>query len=384
MIRRSFYLLLLILLSGTICNAQKKFTLIIDAGHGGKDPGAVGKLIKEKDITLDIALKFGKMVEENMSDVNVVYTRKTDKFIHVNDRPGIANKAKGDLFVSIHVDALPPTGKNAQISGASTFTLGMARTNENLEVAKRENSVILLEDDYETRYEGFDPNKDESYIIFDMLQNTHQAQSINAASYIQTQLTSHGQRKNRSVRQAGFYVLRSVGMPSILVEAGFITNPEEEKFLSTQNGRKRIAESIYRGFVNYKKDYDKYNETSGITASKESGINKDTQVAGNTGSTGNARATSSSAGVSTNTVKNEATSHIVYKIQFLSSNSVLKNNDPKLKGIKPVEYYQEGGLYKYTYGRAKSASELQREMTEIKKKFKDAFIVRFKDGKRLK
>ena len=139
MIRRSFYLLLLILLSGTICNAQKKFTLIIDAGHGGKDPGAVGKLIKEKDITLDIALKFGKMVEENMSDVNVVYTRKTDKFIHVNDRPGIANKAKGDLFVSIHVDALPPTGKNAQISGASTFTLGMARTNENLEVAKREN-----------------------------------------------------------------------------------------------------------------------------------------------------------------------------------------------------------------------------------------------------
>ena len=227
---------------------KHKFTLVIDAGHGGHDVGAMGKFSKEKDINLRTALAFGKYVERNCSDVKVVYTRKTDVFVTLHGRANIANKAKADLFISIHTNSLP--GKKIA-RGFETYTLGMHRAADNLAVAKRENSVIKYEKDYEQKYEGFDPNSAESYIIFEIMQDTYMKQSVELAKCIQNQYVAHG-RPNRGVHQAGFLVLRQVGMPSVLTELGFISTPDDEAYLNSEAGRNAMAESIYKGFSRYR------------------------------------------------------------------------------------------------------------------------------------
>jgi N-acetylmuramoyl-L-alanine amidase len=240
--------------------APKDFIIVIDPGHGGKDAGCIGRILKEKDLNLAIALRVGQLIEGNCPGVRVIYTRRTDVFITLMGRTEMANKAKADLFLSIHADAIPKTSPVVdQTYGAGVFTMGTARTQENLDVAMRENRAILLEDNYETRYAGFDPSKPESYIIFEMMQNAHQAQSLEFAQAIQNSLVKRGKRHDRSVRQAGFYVLRTAAMPSVLVETGFISNAKEEKWLASAEGKETIAKSIYMGFVDYKKSWDRKN-----------------------------------------------------------------------------------------------------------------------------
>lgn len=232
---------------------KRNFTLVIDAGHGGHDAGAVGAYSKEKNINLKVALAFGKLVEENCHGVKVVYTRKTDVFIPLQRRADIANNNKADLFVSIHTNALP----NGRIAyGSETYTLGMARANANLAVAKRENSVITLESDYKSKYQGFDPNKAESYVIFEFMQDKYMKQSVDLASCIQKQYTSAG-RPNKGVHQAGFLVLRNTSMPSVLTELGFITTPAEENYLNSQQGIMELSRSIYNGFLSYRRMHER-------------------------------------------------------------------------------------------------------------------------------
>lgn len=227
----------------------QSFTLVIDPGHGGHDSGAVGAYSKEKDINLAVALAFGKLVEENCPDVKVVYTRKTDVFIPLQGRADIANRNKADLFVSVHTNAVP---KGKQVYGVETYTLGMHRAADNLAVAKRENSVIMLEKDYRQTYEGFDPNSVESYIMFEIMQDVYMKQSVEMAKCIQNEYVRRG-RQNKGVHQAGFLVLRQVSMPSVLTELGFISTPSEESYLNSQEGRAALSESLYEGFVKYRK-----------------------------------------------------------------------------------------------------------------------------------
>lgn len=230
--------------------SMQAFTLVIDAGHGGKDPGAAGRKSKEKNINLAVALELGRLVAKNCPDVKVVYTRKTDVFVELDERARIANKAKADLFISIHVNS---TAARVGPQGTETYTLGMHRAADNLEVAKRENSVITLESNYEQRYEGFDPKSSESYIIFELMQDQNMEKSVRLARLIQQQMRLSAKRVDKGVFQAGFLVLRATSMPSALVELGYINNPTEEQYLTSKNGQAALARSIYNAFVQYKK-----------------------------------------------------------------------------------------------------------------------------------
>ena len=233
MIRRFLASFLLFL----ACLVAMPYTLVIDAGHGGKDPGAMANGAKEKNINLAVALAFGKLVEQNCKDVKVVYTRKTDVFVELNERARIANKAKADLFISIHTNA---TAAKVGPQGTETYTLGMHRAADNLAVAKRENSVITLENDYEEKYEGFDPNSSESYIIFELMQDMNMFRNT-------------AKRVDKGVHQAGFLVLRATSMPSVLIELGYINNANEASYLTSTAGVNTLAKSIYNAFVAYKK-----------------------------------------------------------------------------------------------------------------------------------
>ena len=247
-------LLTLVFLSLAIATAlaANKFTLVIDAGHGGHDSGAPGAISKEKDINLKVALAFGKMVERNCHDVKVIYTRTTDVFIPLSERANIANRNKADLFISVHTNALDG-GKISR--GFETYTLGMHRANDNLNVAKRENSVILIEKDYKQRYAGFDPKSSESYIMFELMQDKNMAKSVDLAKLIQSEVCAVSGRVNKGVHQAGFLVLRETSMPSCLIELGFITTPDEEQFLNSADGQNLMAKGIYNAFLKYKKQH---------------------------------------------------------------------------------------------------------------------------------
>ena len=229
---------------------QKTFTLVIDAGHGGNDAGAIGAITKEKTINLNVALAFGRLVERNCKDVKVIYTRKTDVFVPLHTRADIANKAKADLVISIHTNALP---KRKISRGLETYTLGMHRAADNLDVAKRENSVILIEKDYKQRYQGFDPNSSESYIMFELIQDKNMAQSVELAKLVQKRTCAEARRQNKGVKQAGFLVLRETSMPSCLIELGFISTPDEERFLHSESGVEQLGRGIYQAFVDYYK-----------------------------------------------------------------------------------------------------------------------------------
>ncbi|MCD8264637.1 MAG: N-acetylmuramoyl-L-alanine amidase [Tannerellaceae bacterium] len=344
--------------------AGKSFTVVIDPGHGGKDPGARSATIDEKTINLSIALKLGEMISNNHKDVNVIYTRKTDKFIELDERANIANRNKADLFISIHTNAV----KSNTVRGTETFTLGLARTEENLAVAMRENSAILLEDDYLQKYEGFDPNSTESYIIFEFMQNKHMEQSITLASEIQKAFKSHN-RVDRGVRQAGLLVLRKTSMPSVLVELGFISNREEERYMKSAEGQRQLTKSLYDAFCKYKKEYDR---KQGALANSDLKV-VNTPVANN-------QPTSPSKESASAATKGQ----VVYKVQFLTSSKQLSPNSKLFKGYKNVSHYYENGLYKYTYGESTSLEEMKKVRRQVIKDFKDAFIVAFKDGKKVK
>jgi N-acetylmuramoyl-L-alanine amidase len=394
-VKTLFSLILIFLLCGPCgfagqkeASGHKDFIIVIDPGHGGKDAGCIGRILKEKDLNLAIALRVGQLISTNCPGVRVIYTRRTDVFITLMDRTDKANKANADLFLSIHADAVPRTSKVVeQTYGAGVFTMGTARTQENLDVAMRENRAILLEDNYETRYAGFDPSKPESYIIFEMMQNAHQAQSLEFAQAIQKSLVKRGNRHDRSVRQAGFYVLRTAAMPSVLVETGFISNTKEEKWLASDAGKETIAKSIYMGFVDYKKSWDSRNATG--HAAQPAPAPAQTQPAEKP--QGDKPAGKPQAGNTPDAQQpqqqpakaNSAPgAPYYYKIQFLSSPKQLKKGAPELKGLWPVEWYKDGSVYRYTYGKARSKSALQQKIIEVRKKFKDAFVVTFDEQDR--
>ncbi len=230
------------------------FTIVIDAGHGGKDAGAIGFISKEKDINLKVALAVGKLIQKNMPDAKVVYTRSTDVFVELNERARIANKNKADLFVSIHTNSTAAGRSGTTAQGTETYTLGMHRAADNLDVAKRENSVITLESNYEEKYEGFDPSSSESYIIFELMQDDYMKQSVRFADLVQKQFRSTAGRVNKGVFQAGFLVLRNTSMPSALIELGFINNKAEEQFLNSDAGVAKMSQSIYNAIKAYRGD----------------------------------------------------------------------------------------------------------------------------------
>lgn len=377
---------------------DKSFTVVIDAGHGGKDPGAKGTIINEKEINLAVSLKVGQMIEENHSNVEVIYTRKTDRFVELDERADIANNSKANLFISIHTNAVAK--RNSSAKGTETYTLGLARNDENLAVAMRENSAILLEEDYQQRYEGFDPNSSESYIIFEFIQNKHVEQSISLASEVQKCFTS-ANRSNRGVRQAGFLVLRKTSMPSILIELGYISNREEERFMKSENGRQQLATAIYNAFTKYKKDYDRrQGALTGETAPilQYTQCTQDTSLSDSTtppppGSEAdilNRKHRRQAAQQETNTQPTEiaqapprSKNKVVYKIQILTSPKKLSANSRLLKGYKEVDFYIENGTYKYTYGESTSFDTIRKLRRLILKDFKDAFIIAFKEGEKV-
>lgn len=251
--KNTLYLLLIMVATALQAAAKDRFTLVIDPGHGGHDAGAVGSFSKEKNINLNVALAFGKYVENNCPDVRVIYTRKTDIFIPLHTRADIANRNKADLFISIHTNSLPG-GRIAR--GLETYTLGMHRANDNLEVAKRENSVILVEKDYKQRYQGFDPRSSESYIMFELIQDKNMEKSVELARAVQRRTCASANRPNKGVKQAGFLVLRETSMPSCLIELGFISTADEERFLNSKDGIDKLGFGIYQAFLDYKKKSD--------------------------------------------------------------------------------------------------------------------------------
>ena len=248
--------------SAPIPKTQGKWVIVIDPGHGGRDPGALGSFSKEKNINLAIALKTGEYIRENNKDATVVYTRDDDSTVDLIERPQIANKYNADLFISIHTNWT----KSKNVIGAETYIMGLAKDSENLEVAMKENEVILLEDDYSTKYQGFDPKSPESYIIFTLMQNVFQKQSTDLALKVQTQFTERVDRKDRGVKQAGFWVLFNTTMPSVLIETGFISNPVEEKYLNSDQGQDYLASAIYRACRDYMEEID---DKSGISSVPE-------------------------------------------------------------------------------------------------------------------
>jgi len=359
--------------------AQKKdFVVVIDAGHGAHDSGAVGSFAKEKNINLAVALAVGEMIELNFPDVKVVYTRKKDVFVTLQGRADIANSNNADLFISIHTNA----NTSAKPFGAETYTLGLAKTDANLEVARRENSVILLETDYKTTYKGFD-NSVDSYIMFSVTQDKYIDQSVEFASAVQQQF-GKSERYSRGVRQAGFWVLHATAAPSILVELGFISNKSEEQFLSSKVGQKQLATSIYNAFATYKHNFDKRSGKPTAKNPKLIEIQKDTaeiqiaKVDSEKIETPKPKTTSTTTNKPQQiVVKNESLP--VFKVQILASRKKLSKNDAAFKGLPKVDFYEEDGFYKYTVGNTSSYAEIQETLTQVSKKHFDAFIIAF-DG----
>jgi len=325
------------------------FVLVIDAGHGGKDSGALGKKGKEKDINLSVAKLLGQYIAAENPDVKIIYTRTRDVSMDLDERVNMANKANANLFISIHANSV---SNKSYVSGAEVFTFGVTRIEDNLEVAKRENSVIMLEENYEQKYEGFDPNSSESYIIFEFMVNHYSDKSINFASMVQKELIKTSKRKDRGVKQAGFLVLRKSSMPSILIELDFISNKEAENYMLSQAGQKSLARSICNAFNGYKKEFDRMEKRPAV----ESPATQQAQASEKTVSSGK-----------------------VYKIQILASTKKLPDNSKELKGYK-VDYYIEGKYYKYTYGESKDWNEINDLRKKTVKDFKDAFIVTFENG----
>lgn len=327
---------------------QETFKVVIDAGHGGKDTGTNGFGVYEKKIVLDVALKVGNKLKTH-KDIEVIYTRKKDVFKGLNERAVIGNKAKADLFVSIHCNGV----KSRSPYGSETFVLGLHRNQDNLEVAMKENQVIELEENYEEKYGGFDPNSPESYIGFSLMQEEYLDQSILLADYIQKNFTDNLQRKNRGVKQAGFLVLRETYMPSVLVELGFLSNKKENDFLKSDSGQSHLANQISQAVINYKNALHIENEDySNSSVAK----NKDLSD------------------------KYEA----IFYVQIAAAKRKIKESAENFKGLDPIYRIKEGDLYKYRYAKSHSHKSIQNKLLEAKEKgYKGAFIIAYLNDKKI-
>ncbi len=368
LITRSSVVLLLLF---AFCFASKKGcaqndhytikTVVIDAGHGGKDPGAVGKSVKEKDVVLSIALKLGGYIEKYFPSIKVIYTRKTDVFIPLGTRSDIANHNKADLFISIHANA----NNNPKIRGTETYTLGLHKTKENLKVAMKENSVMLYEDDYSTKYEGFDPNNPASYIIFNLMQGVNRDKSISLAELTESQFKTRVGRHSRGVREAGFWVLKQVSMPSILVEVGFVSNPTEGKYLKNNSNQDYLASAIFRAFRDYK---NKMDETSVVLKHEEIAKSVEAEIKKDT---------------SKKILVSKDENKVEFCVQIKSSTKPISLNSKTFYSFKDIKERKLKGSYKYTIGSTENYKEVVRIQSQLRKKIKDCFVVAFYKGERI-
>lgn len=373
-------LCLMLLCAATVSTQAQKaknrpFTLVIDAGHGGKDPGAIGRRgTKEKHINLSVAKLFGKAVANKYPEIKIIYTRSKDVFIPLNQRAKIANQAKADLFISIHTNA----SKNRSARGCETFTLGAGSSAEALAAAKYENEVILKEENFEATYNGFNPSSTESYIIFELLRGHDMEKSVSCAEHIQNRMVMRSKLPNRGVSSAGFLVLHQTAMPSILIELGFISNSTEEKLLASSNGQEKLVKGIFEGFCNY---YEEYKKTK-LDDKKESKpvINEVTEPVTNNESTEAPIITEEQTAPQNNIT--EEKSLPVFKVQILTSDKKLKVGDSRFKGEK-VDYYYENRMYKYTCGASTDRNEIETLRRRLAKKFKGAFVIAFINDKRV-
>jgi len=413
-------LALMCMLVVTAFAANKRFTLVIDPGHGGHDAGARGAISMEKNINLTVALRFGKYVEQNMPEVRVIYTRKQDVFIPLHERANIANRANADLFISVHTNALP-AGKVAR--GFETYTLGMHRAKDNLDVAMRENSVISMEKGFEQTYEGFDPKSSESYIIFEFIQGKNMERSVELARMIQRSVCDSGCRPDKGVHQAGFLVLRETSMPSCLIELGFITTPDEERLLNDNAKVDDIAKGIYEAFAKYKNKYDRsvsvpyraanrqestlpkivpdsYKEEAENRRVKKQEPVRRTRASKTDDSD---RKADTVASLSRNNCQKAPAAKLVpakkvgpvakkaapapkdapvFKLQIFVGNRNLRKGDAHFKGETEFDSFQEGNLVKYTLGASTNYNEIYRLRKEKMEKFPEAFIIAFKNGEK--
>jgi len=327
---------------------EKIQTIVIDAGHGGKDTGALGKISKEKDLNLAVALKFGNYIKENLPDVKVIYTRDKDKFVELSERAAIANRNNADVFVSIHCNS---TEGSTSAYGAETFVMGESKNEANLKIAKKENAAILLEDNTDA-YDNFDPNSTEAYILFSLSQSLYQSQSLDLADKVQKQFTNKVGRHNRGVQQAGFLVLWKTSMPSILVELGFINNVKEEQFLASEKGQTQMALALYRAFEEYKREFEAENHTSSQPVVSEKPASSDV---GDT----------------------------YFTVQFASRDKKVASTDKTFSGVKEVDVYEYNGAFRYISGKFTSKDAATKRQAEVRALgYKDAFVVAFVNGER--
>lgn len=405
-----FYILVFALFSGALtaqqkasvqkAAAKKNYTVVIDAGHGGHDPGALGKLTQEKTLNLEVATRLSQLIQLNYPDVKVVLTRKTDVFLTLQQRADIVNRNQADLFICIHTNS----AENRSVTGTETFVLGVDKMQSNLDVAMRENAVMLLEDDYKTNYEGFDPSSVDSYIMFELMQDQYFDKSLNFATLVQQEFTSIG-RSDRGVRQAGFWVLHKSACPSVLVEMGFISNANEEKYLASEKGKSEITSSIYNAFVTHKAAYDKRNgivsrTVEKVTAKqleqkadsaaqeklsvkaeqKKTDVKKGVEPKQETKPADKPAAETKPAEKSAD---KPAADLPVYRVQIFTTTAPVKPGDATFKGLKNCKYTKVGKFYKYTYGEDTDYQTIADIQSELRAKFKDCFIVAFLGDKQI-
>lgn len=401
-------------------------TLVIDPGHGGDKPGALGKHCQEKELTLSIAKKFGKLVEDNYPDVKVIYTRTTDVDVALSERANIANRAKADLFISIHINSHPTSVP----VGMETYVMGLSRSRANMEVAKKENADILLEEGYKdnSEYQGFDPNSPESYVMFAMYQNAYINKSLNFAQFAQDQYKSAIKTTNRGVKQAEFFVLYKTAMPAVLTEVGFISNPAEESYMMSDEGQATIAVCLLNAFANYKAqeesvakpkkmeiDLPGYGKNKGkkptpqgdpiadstyLAEKKQDGAleaailqSQGEEVPkadidlypdqNNPPSTAPFRQEESE--IQATVTKDEVVVEgVTYRVQFLTSDKPIKEGAKEFKGVSGYQVYKQDGVYRYTMGNETTIAKAKNVQNELRKKgFKDAFVIAFYNGKRI-
>lgn len=365
-------------------NAQKDgktFKVVIDAGHGGKDPGCLGTYSREKDVALDVALKTGKLISENCPNVKVIYTRSTDVFVELYNRAKIANNHHADLFISFHCNA----NDNHSAHGVETYVMGLSKSEKNLAVARAENSAMLKEEGYKENYAGFNPDSPESAVMFSLYSSAYLNNSILLADKVQKNLVGVTHLLDRGVKQAPYWVLWSVSMPSILIEMGFLSNPTEEKFLTDEQHKKEIADAIYRGFAAY------YTQMTGDRVSipepqkQESKNDKpetknDNNADNPVDNQSDKKADDETAKIANTPVSPDA---VRFMVQFMAVPDKIALTDKRFKDIPKVNRYYEGGLWKYTAGSESNLQSAKDIQASLKSKYPDAFVIAFKGDQKI-
>ena len=364
---------------------EKTYTLVIDAGHGGKDGGACANRAKEKDINLNVALAFGKLVEQNCPDVKVIYTRKTDVFVPLHERAAIANRNKADVFISIHTNSVE---SRRPVTGMETYTMGMRRSDEKRSAAMRENEVITIESDYKEHYAGFDPRVPESYIIFDIVNETNMAESVELARLIQKNVCATAGRPNKGVKQDAFLVLRETSMPACLIELGYITTASEATYLTNQANVNLMGMGIYQAFVAFKNkrvqpapnQQQQQNQQQTHPQPLPGGRGDDSPATNDTPRTNNTDVQANPSSPSQGGTAGGSAP--IFKVQIMATERQLSANNRQFKGLQGVESYKEGTMWKYTVGASENYNEIKQLRKDILSKFPQAFIIAFKDGVR--